>query len=167
MPAYALLGIPAFYLLSIAPHAYAISIASSATPKSSNTKDPAAWSNANPRSSSTISLLQKQLSPTLFARYERAEAAHKNSIENLPLFIAVVLASVLAEKNGGLTKGIGGDVDVGTTTYLVGWFAARIAYTLLYINTEKESSSHARSMIWTAATFWSFWQIWSAAAALA
>lgn len=176
MPSYALLSIPAYYILCIAPHAYAVSLASNSpsntkTPSSASKPEPA-WNNANPRSALTAQGLQKRLSPATFSRFERAEAAHKNNIENLPLFVAAVLASVLAEKVGsvggvGGVAGVLGGKDVGTMTFVTGWFAARVLYTLLYINTATVEKSHARSMIFVAGTFWAFWQIWTAASALA
>lgn len=122
--------------------------------------------------------MKKTLPPAVFATYERAEAAHKNSMESLPLFIAATLSGVFAEK---LTR-----TDVGNAQFAAIFLAIRILYTLLYvsemsssssvalnaylgtqINTSSEQASHARSMTWTAGLALCFYQIYKAAVALA
>ncbi|KAH0289198.1 hypothetical protein M436DRAFT_64375 [Aureobasidium namibiae CBS 147.97] len=149
MPDYALLAIPAFTFLAVVPHAYALS----------TVKKHTQWSNANGRGESNIQHVKKTLPPAVFATYERAEAAHKNSMESLPLFIAATLSGVFAEK---LTR-----TDVGNAQFAAIFLGIRILYTLLYINTSSEQASHARSMTWTAGLALCFYQIYKAAVALA
>lgn len=60
--------------------------------KSNNNK----WNNHNPRSTETNDRYKKAVPSDVYAMYERAEAAHKNSIENAPLFIGAVLSGNLA-----------------------------------------------------------------------
>ncbi|KAI4764123.1 hypothetical protein E4T45_14499, partial [Aureobasidium sp. EXF-8846] len=99
MPDYSLLAIPAFTILAIVPHAYALS----------TVKKHTQWSNANGRGEGNIQHVKKTLPPAVFSTYERAEAAHKNSMETLPLFIAATLSGVFAEK---LTR-----TDVGNAQF--------------------------------------------------
>lgn len=122
--------------------------------------------------------MKKTLPPAVFATFERAEAAHKNSMETLPLFIAATLSGVFAEK---LTR-----TDVGNAQFSAIFLGLRVLYTLLYvsrrsspsfrasctyfgaqINTSSEQASHARSLTWTAGLALCFYQIYKAAVALA
>ncbi|KAI5247798.1 hypothetical protein E4T47_05362 [Aureobasidium subglaciale] len=151
MPDFALLAIPAFTILAVVPHAYALS----------TVKKHTQWSNANGRGEGNVQHVKKALPPAVFATYERAEAAHKNSMENLPLFIGTILSGVLAEK---VTR-----TDVGNAQFAAVFLGLRILYTLLYnqINTSSEQASHARSLTWTATVVLCFYQFYKAAVALA
>ncbi|KAI4737801.1 hypothetical protein E4T50_11697 [Aureobasidium sp. EXF-12298] len=149
MPDYSLLAIPAFTILAVAPHAYALS----------TVKKHTQWSNANSRGEGNVQHMKKTLPPAVFATFERAEAAHKNSMETLPLFIAATLSGVFAEK---LTR-----TDVGNAQFSAIFLGLRVLYTLLYINTSSEQASHARSLTWTAGLALCFYQIYKAAVALA
>lgn len=51
------------------------------------------WDNTNPRNTG---YLEKNVPRDALARYERAEAAHANGMENAPYFIGAVLAGNLA-----------------------------------------------------------------------
>lgn len=51
------------------------------------------WDNTNPRNTG---YLQKNLNKDALAKYERAEAAHANGMENAPYFIGAVLAGHIA-----------------------------------------------------------------------
>lgn len=84
------------------------------------------WSNANGRGEGNIQHVKKTLPPAVFALYERAEAAHKNSMESLPLFIAATLSGVFAEK---LTR-----TDVGNAQFSAAFLGIRVLYTLLYVS---------------------------------
>lgn len=55
--------------------------------KSANNKK---WNNANPRGTDTNSIYKSSVPAEVFAKYERAEAAHKNLLENAPLFVGAV-----------------------------------------------------------------------------
>ncbi|THW23022.1 hypothetical protein D6D23_05805 [Aureobasidium pullulans] len=149
MPDYSLLAIPVYTIMAIIPHAYAISTVSKQTQ----------WSNANGRGESNVQHLKKTLPAAVLATYERAEAAHKNSFESMPLFIAATLSGVFAEK---LTR-----TDVGNAQFSAVFLGIRALYTILYINTSSEKYSHARSLTWTAGLALCFYQIYKAAVALA
>ena len=114
--------------------------------------------NISPRSSKNISSLEQKLGSTVFARWERAEAAHQNSLENLPLFAAAVLAGVLAEKYG--------KTDVGTSTFAGLWLVIRSLYVVLYITTTTIRYSFLRSGAWFAGTVLAIRQFWKSAVAL-
>lgn len=58
------------------------------TVKNANNKK---WNNANPRGLDTNAQYQKTCPTEVYARFERAEAAHKNLLENAPLFIGAVV----------------------------------------------------------------------------
>lgn len=146
MPHLAILSIPAYYILSLLPHAYASSLVNNPS------------RNISPRSSKTTSTLEQKLGPTLFARWERAEAAHQNSLENLPLFAAAVLAGVLAEKVG--------NADVGTSTFAGLWLAVRSLYVVLYVTTTTTQYSFLRSGTWFAGVVLAFRQLWKSAVVL-
>jgi uncharacterized MAPEG superfamily protein len=70
--------------------------------------------------------MKKTLPPAVFATFERAEAAHKNSLETLPLFIAATLSGVFAEK---LTR-----TDIGNAQFSAIFLGLRVLYTLLYVS---------------------------------
>lgn len=55
--------------------------------KSANNKK---WNNVNPRGIDTSNTYKSAVPADIFARFERAEAAHKNLMENAPLLIGAV-----------------------------------------------------------------------------
>jgi uncharacterized MAPEG superfamily protein len=65
------------------------------------TANPKTWNNANPRGQDTNSAYKKSVPADVFAAYERAEAAHKNLLENAPLFVGAVLAGCYAGVDSG------------------------------------------------------------------
>jgi hypothetical protein len=98
---YSLYAIPAFWVVALFPHGYAVR--SSHPPsrsdmlnhqqanliKKNNNNN---WDNCNPRSTATTTSYQKTVPAECYAKFERAEAAHKNSMENAPFFMGAVLA---------------------------------------------------------------------------
>lgn len=82
-----ILAIPAYYVLSVLPHSYALNVAT----QGQLTK----WDNRNPRSSDLKAKLKERLPAEEFAKYERLEACHANGME-VSLF-------VLATSVDGLT----------------------------------------------------------------
>jgi uncharacterized MAPEG superfamily protein len=90
------------------------------------------WSNANGRGEGNIQNMKKTLPPAVFGTFERAEAAHKNSMETLPLFIAATLSGVFAEK---LTR-----TDIGNAQFSVIFLGLRVLYTLLYVSGQPSPS---------------------------
>ncbi|KAF2032296.1 hypothetical protein EK21DRAFT_61268 [Setomelanomma holmii] len=133
-PNYSLYSIPIFWFISLYPHAYAASLIK----KSNNNK----WNNHNPRSIDTNTSYQKAVPATCYARFERAEAAHKNGMENAPFFVgAVVVGNTV-----GLDASMLGTMNVVMGMYLV----LRMVYTVLYINTTTQKTSYLRSLTWFA-----------------
>lgn len=85
MPNYTLLTIPAMWLTALAPHAWA-------TPYVKR-HNGGRFDNANFKTSAFAAKLAANVPADVLATYERAEAAHRNGLENLPLFAAGVLAA--------------------------------------------------------------------------
>ena len=70
-----ILAIPAYYILSVIPHAFALNAAT----QGQLTK----WDNRNPRSTDMKAKLKQRLPAEVFAKYERMEACHANGMEVL------------------------------------------------------------------------------------
>ncbi|KAK9371445.1 uncharacterized protein V1513DRAFT_386785, partial [Lipomyces chichibuensis] len=72
-----------------------------------------------------------------YASFERAEAAHKNGMENFPLFAtALVIGTVVELPNQSMNAFAG--------TYLI----VRALYTAAYINIKRGKISFVRSALW-------------------
>ena len=129
MANYSIYAIPAFVVLALFPHAYATRII-----KNANNKK---WDNANPRSAALKENAKKSVPASIYARYERAEGAHANSMENLPLLIGAIILGNMAK------------LPVSTlNTVAGGYLALRVAYTYAYINTETIPYSGIRTALW-------------------
>lgn len=93
------------------------------------------------------------------AKYERAEAAHANGMENAPYFIGAVLAGNLAGLSACkyVSNCIFNTSDqpiLATMNMLTGaYIGLRVIYNVLYINTTTLKNSRARSLVWIAGTF--------------
>lgn len=146
-----LLSIPLYYVLALWPHGRAISIATKG--------DLSKHDNRNPKSTTLIEKTKQRLSPEDFAAYERAESCHRNSLENMPLFVAAVFAGLLAEKEAGR--------DLGTSFFAAGWLIARTLYAINYVNTTSMKWTYARSGMYFVGTFLCFGMIGRAALVLA
>ncbi|MCJ1447557.1 MAG: hypothetical protein MMC23_008068 [Stictis urceolatum] len=131
MPDYALLALPAFYVMALFPHFYSHSIVAASN-------NPKAYSNVAPRDCGDN--IKKALSQPDHAKYLRARAAHANGIENFPIFAAAVLSA----KYMGL--------DVGY--WPLGVVALRALYNTLYIQTTNMGPSWLRTMAWMGMTGW-------------
>ncbi|GAM88572.1 hypothetical protein ANO11243_066060 [Dothideomycetidae sp. 11243] len=156
-PNLAIVSLPAYFFLTLAPHVYALSIASGPTGL-------VKYDNRCPRAAGYLENLRKQLTPSQFTRWERAEAAHRNGIENFPLFASAVFACLLADgaaaKVGlGLTAGISEE----TRKFIYGWFASRLVYTLIYIGTEDNRKTFLRTIVYFTGVTFCFQQFWRAA----
>lgn len=128
-PNYSIYGIPLYWLLALVPHGYASSIIKKANNGRRN--------NANPRSVDTHQHYKKVCPAAVWARWERAEAAHNNALENAPLFIGTIII--------GNVVGLSPDtLNIATGVAL----GLRLVYTLLYIGISKNKPSYARSMVW-------------------
>lgn len=124
-----ILAIPAYYFLTLVPHAWAIQIASGG--------NPARWDNRNPRATGLKKTLSERLPPELYQKYERCEAAHANGMENLPLFAtAMILGNIAKLPADELSKTAG--------TYI----ALRAIYFITYIMTSRKQYTVVRSGLW-------------------
>lgn len=115
---YPLLSIPAYYVFSLIPHIYANSILTSAGYKINN---------ANPKASLSPDAVKGKVPDAVFQKYQRAENAQSNNIEQLPLYAVAVLASIVAERvtaRGLGTKAVEGDAT-GLTTFVAAFMAVR------------------------------------------
>ena len=115
---FSLLSIPLFHLLALAPHAVAIGLISRGVPKN--------WDNRNPRSAGFRQAAEKRLSPAKFQTWERLEACHANSFENMPIFYASIFAGHIAglhkvQGTGGLDFAAGLFLAIRAVYFLVYW----------------------------------------------
>ncbi|KAH7047434.1 hypothetical protein B0J12DRAFT_666811 [Macrophomina phaseolina] len=129
MPNYTLLSIPAAYITAVVPHVYAVELIK----RANNGR----WANANAQGSAFKSHLQRTIPAPTLAKFERAESAHRNGLENLPLFAAAVLAAAHA----------------GVEPAAVAWTAwafcgLRVVYNGIYIHVSDNKVSFARSAVW-------------------
>lgn len=95
------------------------------------------WNNASPRSSKWDETLKKSTPADTYARYERGEAAHKNGMENFPVFVGAILAGNLA---GLETRTL--------NLFVVVYLLSRIVYTICYVSISSHRYSYIRSTIW-------------------
>ncbi|TVY39630.1 hypothetical protein LSUB1_G003054 [Lachnellula subtilissima] len=128
-----LYAVPAYWILCLVPHNYAIAIMT----KANN----GYWDNTNPRSSVWDAKLKQSVPAEAFGRYERAEAAMKNGFENFPIFVGAILAGNMARLDSQTLNGFVG-------TYL----AMRVLYTVVYVKVTRNSYSFARTAIWGVST---------------
>lgn len=100
---YSFYSIPVYWFLALVPHAYAVRFNIFQTTEYSSIDswqvavarkaNKGFWDNTNPRNTG---YLEKNIPKEALAKYERAEAAHANGMENAPYFIGAVLAGNLA-----------------------------------------------------------------------
>lgn len=136
-PNLSVFAIPALWVLTLFPHAYSVTLIKNA--------NNGRWDNANSKSSKWDEKLQKTIPAETYARYERAEAAHRNGMENMPLFIGTIAL-------GNLAKLDASTLNAFAATYL----ALRLVYTLLYINTTNIKRSYYRTLTWGVSTLLAF-----------
>lgn len=146
-----ILSIPAYYVLALYPHTHAVLAATKGDFKT--------YDNRNPHGTDQKTKLQQRLGPKGFAKYERAENAHRNALENMPLYVAAVFAGYLAEQKAGAGA-------VGLNTFVGAWFALRIAYTVAFITIESRKWAGLRSLLYFTSTLWAFKVLGQAAFAL-
>ena len=103
-----------------------------------------------------------------FQKYQRAENAQSNNIEQMPLFAVAVLSSIIAERT--TATGIGRDVvqgdATGLSTFIGAWFVVRSLYAVSYVQIEEHSKSFIRSGLYAIGTGLAGYQIYKAAALL-
>jgi uncharacterized MAPEG superfamily protein len=151
---YSLLSIPAYYIFSLAPHMYANSILGSAGYKPNN---------ANPKASLAPSAVKGKVPDDVFQKYQRAENAQSNNMEQMPLFAVAVLASILAERMTLKGAAVAGSDVTGLTTFIGMWFAVRAAYCVAYVQIGDHKTSFVRSALWALGSGLAGWQFWKAA----
>lgn len=169
-PNYSLHSIPVYWFLALAPHAYAVrsfhtspntnihltnSVSQVGVAKKANNGH---WDNTNPRNTS---YLEQKVPKEALARYERAEAAHANGMENAPFFIGAVLAGNFAGLDASKYPGNWkytrswnyADEDTATLNAYTGvYIGLRVLYNVLYVRTTTLKSSRARSLVWLVST---------------
>ncbi|EUC32010.1 hypothetical protein COCVIDRAFT_30220 [Bipolaris victoriae FI3] len=156
---YPLLAIPAYYVFSLIPHGYAGSLLSSNGYKVNN---------ANPKASLSPDAVKGKVPDAIFQKYQRAENAQSNNMEQLPLFATAVLASIVAERTTAVGLGrevVSGDAT-GLTTFVAAWFAVRTAYVVSYVQIADHATSFVRSSFWAVGSGLAVYQIYKAAALL-
>lgn len=83
----------------------------------------------------------------------------------MPLFVAAILASIIAERS--TLKGAGTREDVtGLTTFISSWFVVRTLYNVAYLQIATHEKSFLRSGLWMTGTALALWQIYKAASIL-
>ncbi|KAG0652628.1 hypothetical protein D0Z07_0122 [Hyphodiscus hymeniophilus] len=122
-------AIPAYWILTLVPHNYAISVMK----KANNNR----WNNSNPRSSKWDQSLRDSTPAEAYGRYERAEAAHKNGMENFPVFVGAILAGTIAKLNPSTLN-----------SFVVAYLLSRVAYTYVYVSVTSHRYSYFRTAIW-------------------
>ncbi|KAJ4342464.1 hypothetical protein N0V87_001083 [Didymella glomerata] len=124
-----ILSIPAYFFLAMFPHGWAINVASQGRIST--------WDNRNPRNTDLKARLKARLPAETYAKYERLEACHANSIESFPLFTAAIVLGNM----GGLKK--------EELTSFAAWFlVVRIAYMAVYASTKTQGPTMLRTGIW-------------------
>ena len=125
--------------------------------------------NANPKASLSPSNVQGKVPDAIFQKYQRAENAHSNNMEQMPIYVAAVLASIIAER--ATAKGqanVAANIDAtGLTTFVGAWFVVRALYNVAYVQISDRSTSYLRSLLWGTGAGLASWQIYKAAALLA
>lgn len=119
------------------------------------------FNNANPKASLSPSSVQGKVPDAVFQKYQRAENAQSNNMEQMPFYIAAVLASIMAER--ATVRGQTGTSDTGLTSFVATFFAIRAAYNILYIQVSDHSVSFLRSGAWAAGMGVMGYQIYKAA----
>lgn len=131
-----ILAIPAYYAMAVLPHMYAINVATQ--------NKPLDWDNRAPRSKESRAAIKASIGEDAYGKYERAEGAHANAMENLPLFASAVIVGNAA----GLTRSgwFGMDAFIGA------WFALRALHTVSYIASSTKEAAWTKTGIWLAST---------------
>lgn len=123
------LAIPAYFVLAMFPHGWAINVASQGRIST--------WDNRNPRNTDLKLKLKARLPPETYAKYERLEACHANSMESLPLFTAaVVLGNIAGLKREDLTS------------FAAYFLAVRVSYMAVYAMHTTQGPTALRTGIW-------------------
>jgi len=123
---YSLYAIPAFWVLILLPHVYATATIKEAA----NGR----FDNHNPHGDSYKTYIKKTCPAETYTKWERAEAAHRNGFENLPLFAAAVIAGNMARLDNGVLN-----------LCAVAFLGLRVAHTVAYVTISDRNLSFVRS----------------------
>jgi uncharacterized MAPEG superfamily protein len=145
---FSIYALPAYYVLSLVAHSYALHIATNGRPLT--------WDNRNPRAAGLRARLQAQLPAEAFAAYERAEAASSNCYENMPLFFGAIILGHVA----GLERNYLNQVAL---RYLL----VRTVYVVSYVQISKVEWSVVRTGLYFWGVFICFQAIFAAAREMA
>ncbi|KAF9272279.1 hypothetical protein BGZ68_002558 [Mortierella alpina] len=127
-PNFPLLSLPIAAGLAYAPHFIRALIVLNATKR---------WNNISPRGQ--VDKVESRMTKAAYAMAKRAEGAHQNGLETLPLFYGAVLAALYA----GVAK--------DTVTYYSKFFVlSRLAFNIVYIFNTNQLSAGLRTGIWSA-----------------
>ncbi|KAF8928310.1 hypothetical protein EDD21DRAFT_373052 [Dissophora ornata] len=127
-PNFPLLSLPIAAGIAYAPHFIRALIVVNATKR---------WNNINPRGQ--LEKVETRMSKAAWAMAKRAESAHTNGLETLPVFYGAVLAALHA----GVAK--------DTVNYYAGFFVlSRALYNIVYIFNTTQITALARTSIWAA-----------------
>ncbi|KAG0006632.1 hypothetical protein BGZ65_005826 [Modicella reniformis] len=127
-PNFPLLSLPIAAGIAYAPHFIRALIVINATKK---------WNNVSPRGQ--LEKVETKMTNAAWAMAKRAEGAHINGLETLPLFYGAVLAALQA----GVAK--------DTVNFYTGFFlVSRVVYNAVYILNTSQFTAAARTTIWTA-----------------
>lgn len=129
-----ILAIPAYYTFAVLPHMYAITVATNNSPLD--------WDNRAPRSSDHKVAVKERIGEEAYARYERAEGAHANAIEQLPLFASAIIV--------GNAAGLPRKGWFGLDTFVGAWFAVRALHTVSYIAGSTKQAAWIKTGVWAA-----------------
>ncbi|KAF3000228.1 hypothetical protein E8E13_007439 [Curvularia kusanoi] len=124
-----ILAIPAYFGLAMVPHGWAINVASQGKIST--------WDNRNPRNTDMKAKLKARLPAETYAKYERLEACHANSMESFPLFAATIVLGHIA----GLEK-------EEIAKFAMYFLAVRVAYMAVYAIHKTQGPTALRTAIW-------------------
>lgn len=65
------------------------------------------YNNANPRGADALTAYRKSIPAAIYARVERAKAAHCNLMESAPFFVGAVIAGNMTKLPAGMYNAIG------------------------------------------------------------
>jgi uncharacterized MAPEG superfamily protein len=138
-----IISLPAFWLMNMLTHGYAMSQVFR--------QDPKLFDNRNPRGMS-LEALKKAIGPERFSLYERAKAVHNNGHEHFPLFAAAVLAGNFAGVDGRFMDGMALAV-----------LGLRVVYTWSYLTARTRAQSFVRTIVWNVSFLTCFYTLYRAA----
>ncbi|KAF9995662.1 hypothetical protein BGZ80_011065 [Entomortierella chlamydospora] len=123
-----LLSLPVAAGIAYAPHFIRALIVINATKR---------WNNVSPRGQ--LEKVETRMTKAAWAMAKRAEGAHMNGLETLPVFYGAVLAALHA------------GVDKDTVNFYSGFFViSRVIFNIVYILNTNQITALTRTGIWSA-----------------